>query len=387
MTLFKRGGNKANRAASIVSKHLQGEPVEPTEPIEPVEPVQPVEPIEPKEPVEPTEPVEPIEPKEPTGPVEPKEPIEPKDIKPVVEPTKPELTDDVVFSYLSEKLNREIKSADDLTPKEKEMDPEVKQLLDWKEETGLSLSKWSDYTKDYSQLGDLDVAKEILAKKNPNFTKEELAFKLEEFVYDEDIDDDTDKIKKSIALKEFAREGRTTLEKNKLTLKEAEKSSSLTKEQAELIVFAQNVKKDVEASTKTQTDYVNKINESAVALEGLNLKLSDDIEIKYNIPKGDKKSLVKNVLEMPHWYNEDGSMKHDVVLEDGLKVTHFNSIMNEVFKQGIAVGQEGGISQNKPAGAPKIPQRDGGGAKTSNIKDVVSNITGGKSKLRFGKKK
>ena len=302
-------------------------------------------------------------------------------------PNKPELTDEVVISFLSEKLNREIKTYDDLTPKEKELDPELKQLMEWKEKTGLPLSKWSEYNKDFSKMGDLDVAREILTQKHPNFTKEELDYKLKNFVYDEDYDEETDQMKKSIALKEFAQEGRANLEKNKLDLKPS--NTSLSNEQAELIEYAKTVKERSENQSYDQAEYVRKLNESAITLNALNLKLSDNLEIKYDIPKGDKKALVDNVLSMPHWYDEKGVIKPDAVLSDGLKITHFNSIVDMVYQQGISVGKEELItSGGKPkAVIPSLPT-GGASAKTGNVSEVVSKITGGTgTKLRFGKKK
>jgi hypothetical protein len=392
MALFNKTGNKANRASSILSKlNVEEEQKEEKQEEQEQKEEKQEEQKEEKQEEKQEESQEHKQEKQNQEEQEEhKQEIKQEEKKEEDKPVntdKPELTDEVVFSYLSELLKREVKSADDLTQKEREMDPEVKQLLDWKEETGLSLSKWSDYTKDYSALGDLEVAKEILVQKNPSFTKEEIEFKLKSYIYDEDYDDENDQIKKSIALKEFASQGREELNKNKLNLKESTVNPALTQEQAELIDFAKNVRKDVEASTTNQTNYVNKMNESATDFEGLNLKLSDDIEIKYDIPEGDKKGLVKEILEMPQWYNEDGTMKHDVVLSDGLKVTHFDSIMKMVFQQGIDAEKEGKITGTKPGdGVPPIPQK-GGGPKKSNIDDIVSNITGGKTKLRFGRKK
>ncbi len=300
-----------------------------------------------------------------------------------------ELTEESMLSYLSEKLKRKIENWDDLTPKEKEMDPEVKQILDWKEKTGLSLSKWSEYNKDYSKVGDLEIAREILAQKNPTFTAEELSYSLKRFIFDEDVDEELIRIPKSIALKEYAHKGRQEFEKNRLDLKESKpQDPSLTQEQQDDIAFAQEAKKGQEQSVLDNKTYGEDLNKAALALDGLNLKLTDDLTIKYDIPEGDKKTLAKSILEMPHWHNEDGSINHNNIALDGIKVRNFDSIMDAVLKQGIAIGKEEMI-QGKPNSKTGLDEQSQGGGETKggNIKEVVANITGSnKPKLRFGQR-
>ena len=314
------------------------------------------------------------------------------EIKEVVNIETPELTDDAVFSYLSEKLNRKIESVDDLTPKEKEIDPEVQQLLEWKERTKLSLSNWSEYNRDFSKLTDLDITREILAKKNPSFTQEELDYKLRSYVYDEDMDDDSDKIKKSIALKEFAQLGRKQLEDNKVSFKEQEKqiapSPSLTQEQQENLTFAEKFKANLLKTEANQKNYNENLNKAALSLTGLNLKLTDDLNINFDISDGDKKTLPQSISQMPHWKNEDGSINHTAIAEDGVKVLKFNSIMEQVFQQGIAVGKEEIISgKTKTDLTPNTENPGSPAPKKGNIEQVIANLRGGKSKLRYGRVK
>tara|TARA_R110002167_G_scaffold331706_1_gene538393 strand:+ start:36533 stop:37765 length:1233 start_codon:yes stop_codon:yes gene_type:complete len=302
---------------------------------------------------------------------------------------KPEvLTEEAIFSFLSEKLNRKVESVDDLTPKEIEIDPELKQLAEWKEKTGLSLSKWSDYNKDYSQVGDLDIAREILSQNHPNFTKEELEYKLSNFVYDEDEDGESERLEKSIKLKEFAQKGRLEFEAKRLELKPSGDTQTLTKEQIESLTFADQARDRMQTTSDNEKVYEEKLHEASLALNSLDLKLGDDLTIKYEVPEGSKKTLTKSILEMPHWYNNDGSINHNNVALDGVKVRDFDSIMDAVLKQGIAIGREE-IIEGKPntkIGVDGLPQT-GGTPKTGNISEVVSKITGSGSKLRFGKPK
>ena len=300
----------------------------------------------------------------------------------------PKITEEAVFNYLSETLKREVKSIDDLTIKEeRELDPEVKQILDWKEKTGLSLSKWSDYTKDFSKMGDLDVAREILAQKYPTFDKEELAHSLKEFVFEEDYDDDAEKMTKSIALKKYAQDGRQQLEANQLKLVSTE-GNALTEQQQKDLDLVAKFKEGQTNAQANQAKYLEDLNTAATSLTALNLKLSDDLTINYDISEGDRRTLPKTITEMPHWYNEDGSVNHSNVVSDGLKVRDFDKIVQKAYEQGLAVGTEAKIKGDRNItidGKTPLPHSVEG-EKKGNVADVIDNIAGKrKSKLRFGR--
>lgn len=305
-------------------------------------------------------------------------------------PTAPEITDELLYNRLSEMLGREVKSADDLKALEApEVDPEVKQLLEWKEKTGLSLSEWSKFNKDFSQMGDLDVAREILAQKYPNFTKEELDYSLRNFVYDETVDDEGAKIKKSIELKKFAQEGREQLESKRLELVANKPQATLTKEQQDAIALAQQVQANQATVQQQQEAYNQGITKASQGLDSIDLKLSDDLTLKYNVPVEVKKSLPKTVAEMPHWYNEDGSYNHANVVKDVAKVTNFEAIVKAAYEQGIAVGKEGQIKKGAnitidgtPPSSPQAPTK-------GNVAEVIGKLAGdrNKSRLRFRNKK
>lgn len=312
------------------------------------------------------------------------------DTPPVVEtPTVAEITEEAIFTKLSEMLGKEVKSADDLKVETPQVSPEVQQLLDWQEKTGLPLSEWSNYNRDFSKLSDMDVAREILAKQYPSFTAEELAYSLKNYVYDEGIDDEGDKIKKSIDLKKFAKEGRDQLEANRLELTSSTPQAVLTQEQTDAIAFAQQVQaQNVDAQANADA-YTQGIANASNSLDSIDLKLSDDLTIKYNVPDEVKQGLPKVVAEMPHWYNSDGSFNHENVVKDVAKVTNFEAMVKAAYAQGVAVGKEGQIKVGANITIDgTVPQTTSTPSK-GNALDVVNKITNSKTggKLRFRTKK
>jgi hypothetical protein len=296
--------------------------------------------------------------------------------------TVEDISDEVLFSKLSERLGKEVKSAEDL--KSPQLDPELLQLMEWKEKTGLPLSEWTSYNRDFSKMGDMDVAREILAKEYPNFSKEEIDFSLKKFIYDEDVDDDRDKMSKSIELKKFAKKGRESLEAKRLELVSSASKSVLTPEQQEAIDFANQARKQSEGVKTQQEAYSKGIFEASKSLESIDLKLSDDLTIKYNIPNEVKQGLPKMISEMPNWYNPDGTYNHSNVVKDVAKVANFEAIMKSAYEQGIAVGTERSIKSSKNIVTPGSPSPDSGPPKKGNVTDVISNLVGSRSgnKLR-----
>ena len=310
------------------------------------------------------------------------------ELEKVIPPTA-EVTDKLIFEKLSETLGREVKSYDDLTPKEVKLDDEVKQLLEWKEKTGLSLSKWADYNKDFSKLNDLEVAKEILAEKYPDFTEEELEYTMKGYVYDELEDDESDRIAKSIALKKFAKEGRETLEQKKINFLESQPKSSLSVEEKELLDYAKTVKQK-EASLKDQNvSYQNSLKEASLKLQAINLDLGDGLKINHNVAQESKKDLVDYINTMPDWYKEDGSFNHENIARDSYKLKNFDTIIKAAFEQGKSFAIEGKIRENNNISLdPSSIRQDNDTKEQGNIQEVVANLTGkNSSKFRFRKSK
>lgn len=320
----------------------------------------------------------------------PPEDTPPEDTPPVDVPETPpvlaEVSDDVILAKLSETLGRKIESYDDLKPKEIEVDPELAQLIEWKERTGLSLTQFADYNKDFSKMGDMEVAREILSQKYPTFTTEQLIFELQELVYDEDEDDDKDKMRKSVALTKLATEGRQALEAKKLELKV---NTGLTQEQQEAITYANKAKVMEAQSVTNQTSYELSLNNSALKMDTINLNLDEGVVIKHKVDDGDKNSLKDYILKPPHWFNQDGSPNHDSITKDGYIIKNFDSLMRIAFEQGKSSQKEADIKGkgNLNLDIPIKPQGEGKERK-GNIMEVVERLQGhNPNKFRFRRNK
>jgi hypothetical protein len=265
-----------------------------------------------------------------------------------VEDTVTEVNDDLVIKYLSEKLGKTI-SLEDLAkePVENplESDPYMKEVFEWRKKTGRPIEDFIKFQKDFSEVGDLDVAREFLQLEYPNSTKEEINLELKKFITSED-DLDDDIAEKNWELKKYATKGRTELEKLKVNLGEAS-TSSLPSELQEKISYADTLKSQIDSNKVMQSDYDNAIKKTALTVDKMTLKLGDDKTIDFLVSEDIRKSIPDTIAQMPHWTNEDGSWNHRAVVEDGLKIQNFDSMIKLAYEQGLNSGKDELIRETK----------------------------------------
>lgn len=364
----------------------QNPPVDP--PVDPQPPADP--PVDPQDPptdppADPQNPPQdpPVDPQDPPADPPPSDPQhnEPSDppSDPPVNPPTAELSEENVFNFLSERLNKPINSLDDLTPTIPELDPELQQLKDWKEKTGLSLTDFATYNRDFSQMSDLDVVREIRSQQYSNLSGEELDFLMEDVTFNSEKDDERAQMAKSVKLKTEAADGRRKLEANKLDLKP---NTALTQQQQEDIALAQQVREQQQAQQTNADAYAKNLEKAALSLSAVNMQLSDDLNINYDVPEGDRKTLPELVNKMPHWYNKDGSINHEAIVKDALIIREYPNMIKKAYEQGVSIGIENKIRKDKniPTDPGKEPVGGKGTPKKGNINDVVDGITGGNNK-------
>ena len=143
----------------------------------------------------------------------------------------------------------------------------------------------------------------------------------------------------------------------------------------------------MDANSGQQKDYADNISKVALSSEGMNLKLSDDLNIDFKISDEERKELPTLINDMPHWRNEDGSWNHKAVVDDAIKIKHFDKMLRLAYEQGQNSGKDDIIkdAKNSTLGDPK-------GAEQSTVKkkgkiDGIDKLLGKQSmKTRFGNK-
>ena len=114
-----------------------------------------------------------------------------------------ELNEESVLSFIKNKYGREINSLDELTAAQEseEMPEDVAAYYKYKKETGRGIDDFVKLSKDFDELTPDTLLREYLSATEEGLDSEDIDMLMDEYSYDEDIDDDADIKKIKIARK------------------------------------------------------------------------------------------------------------------------------------------------------------------------------------------
>lgn len=296
-----------------------------------------------------------------------------------------QLSEELLFSTLSEKLGREVKSYEDLIQEPMEIDPRVKELNEWSRQTGRPMEDYFKVQKDYSQVSDEDVAREYLRTKYPTFTDEELAYKMQTMLPDED-DLDEDKIKKGMEMKIFTGEARQYFQSVQKELSKPV-DNLMTDEVKEKVSYYDQIKAQIDGQAQASQDYFNGLRQASSATDKLKLNLGEGLDIDFNVAEDKRKNIPEFINDMPHWKKQDGSWNHEAVVQDAYKIKFFDELIKLAYEQGMNSGQSQTIKgQNNitlDAQKSAASQTQDTGAKKPVIEGIDKILGGQKLKFKF----
>lgn len=213
---------------------------------------------------------------------------EPEEVKEVeAPPVKPsELNEDEVLSYIGKRYGKEIKSIDDLVnarQESEELPSDVAAYLKYKKETGRGIDDYAKLQKDYSDMDSDSLLREYYSITEEGLDSDDIDMLMEEFVYDEEINEPAEIKKIKLAKKkEIAKAKKFLREQQELYKQPLEsRESSATANNEELIEYRQYLE-----SAKAQQEDANQKREWFV-------KKSDEVfssefkGFKFNIGESD----------------------------------------------------------------------------------------------------
>lgn len=116
----------------------------------------------------------------------------------------PELKEEDVLSYLGKRYNKEINSFDELMAQRAENEPlpeDVEAFLKYKKETGRGIQDFLRLQEDFDSMNPDTMLKQYFMATEVGLDEEDIDAMMEEFSYDEDLDDDSHIKKAKIAKK------------------------------------------------------------------------------------------------------------------------------------------------------------------------------------------
>ena len=197
----------------------------------------------------------------------PEEVVSEEVVEPVIE--KPQMEESELLSIISDRLGRDINSLDDLKEAREEsgeMDEEVSAFFKYKKETGRGVKDFVQLNKDYDTMNPENLIKEYLTATEEGLDEEDINAMMEDYSFDEDLDDEGDIRKIRLAKKKTIAKAKRYFEdaKEKYSVPlESIGSPSLenSEEYAEYKQYTANAKTAQEEQMRRKTWFDEKTNE------------------------------------------------------------------------------------------------------------------------------
>jgi hypothetical protein len=165
----------------------------------------------------------------------------------------------------------------------------IEKLVSFMEDTGGTIEDYTRLNADYSTIDDVTLLKEYYKKEKPYLEGEDIESILEDFVYDEEMDEDRDIRKKKIAFKEEVAKAKSYLEETKSKYyDEIKLRPGTTQDQQKATDFFDRYTKQQEQATQQHAQFQESTKQLfSDSFEGFDIKVGDK-SYKYNVQNRDK---------------------------------------------------------------------------------------------------
>lgn len=201
-----------------------------------------------------------------------------------------ELKEEDVLSFIKNRYNKEITSVDQLfTEREdsEELPEDVAAYFDYKKKTGRGIEDYVKLNRDFSSMNEDQLLKEYLLATGEAIDNEDVEVLMEDFSYDEELDDEKDIKKIKLRKKKSIAKAQKFFEEQKEMYKQPLESSTVgisKEEQEELEAYKQylNTAKTQQEEVQRKRDwFVKKTNEVFQDFKGFEFKVGDT-SLTYN---------------------------------------------------------------------------------------------------------
>ena len=279
--------------------------------------------------------------------------------------------EEAVMSYLSEKLERDVSSLDDLLTPQNPVDERVEAIANFVSETGRSPQEWFTYQSlNTSEMDDSTLVKVDMAIQYPNLTANEVntliqnKYKLDPNKFSED------EVKiGSLQMKVDAANAKNQIEEQRMRYAAPE-----PKQEA------------VEPETFINDEWISEMRQEANDLTGLEFDLGNDKTFTFGLDDRYKQELVNKNARLDEYFDsyvrDDGSWDFDTLNSHRAIVDNIDAIISSTYRQGLSDGQKN-VVQNASNIQAQVPNQS---AQNDNnpLQEQLKNIMGkGSNKLTF----
>ncbi len=239
---------------------------------------------------------------------------------PAPDPIGVDLKDEDVLSYIGKRYNKQINSLDDLVAERKEAEQlpeEVAAYMKYKKDTGRGFEDFVRLRKDFEKMDPDQLLKEYLSSTQEGLDSDDIETLMDDYRYDEELDDESTVKKAKIAKKKVLAEAKKYFNSQKEQYKMPLESSSAFIPDGEKEVYesfkqyTQQAKTIEEENTRKRQWFDQKTNDVFNGeFKGFEFNVNDK---KFTFAPGDANELKKNQATPQTFINkfldEQGLMK------------------------------------------------------------------------------
>ena len=265
----------------------------------------------------------------------------------------------------------------------------VDKLVKFMEETGGTVEDYVELNKDYSKLNNDQLLTEYLRKTKPHLDSEDINLIMEDYKYDEDIDEQKDIRRKKLAYKEAVASARQDLEsrKNKYYA-EIKQRPGVTQEQQKAMDFFNRYNKQQETIKQTQEDFQQRTKSLFnTDFKGFDYNVGDK-KFRYKVQDPSKiaetQANISNFVEK--FLDKDGKVSDTEGYHKALYAAmNADKLASHFYEQGKADGVKDMVQRSKNPSVDAPRQVAGGDVYVAGFK--VKAISGAdSSKLKIKKR-
>ena len=264
----------------------------------------------------------------------------------------------------------------------------IEKLVSFMEETGGTISDYVRLNADYSSVDDKTLLKEYYKQTKPYLESDDVSLLLEDYDYDEDLDEERDIRKKKIAFKEEVGKAKSFLEKTKSKYyDEIKLRPGVTQEQQKATEFFNRYQEDQKIAEQQHSDFKSKTNDYFTnEFKGFDFNVGKK-KFRYGLQDPNKvaenQSSINNFVGK--FLDESGNIKDTKGYHKAIYIaSNADKIINHFYEQGRTDATKEIVNKSKNPSTE--PRQTGSGEFVNGIK--VKSITGpDSSKLRIKTKK
>ena len=260
-----------------------------------------------------------------------------------------EITDQV------EELNEQVEQAIVEADAGIELPENIQKVVEFMDETGGSLEDYVKLNTDYASLNETQLLREYYENTKPYLDKEDIDVLMEDFSYDEELDEEREVRKAKLAYKEEVAKAKSHLEGLKTKYyKEVKAGSKLNPEQTKAVEFFNRYKKDNEEATKIAAQQQSTFNTKTEKLFSNDFKGFDfsvgEKKFRFKVNNADKvKESQSDITNFVKKFLNDKNEMSDAGGYHKSLFTAMNAdkIANHFYEQGKADAMKDSISKAK----------------------------------------